>query len=704
MSLPLKHSLHGKMLLFLALPVMLIIAGMLSYSYLSSLEQAIAQAKLNLSQTADTIAARVNEETQLAVRTTQVMALAQQNGLFKNREASVELVRSVLKMNPSFVGASFGYEPNADNQDKAYINIPALKEGRFVNENGRFLPYWYRDFNDAEQLVLEPLVDMQTSLYYEGVRQQFLRDGNASTMITEPYVYEGRMLVEQSTPIIINGEFVGIATVDRALADITTFLQTIKRQSKIDVLLLSQQNKVIASTLHPSELITKAIIDTDYASLAKKLISQAQTRDVIAAHDPFDSEMFYFAKAQVNTGDWTVIVRRSEADIIGPIQAQFRPLLATAFASLLLVFLLFWHFINRTTKRINIAIDAVERLASGNLSIDVNKYMNKKDELGTMFKSFERLIKASKEIDQVCSAIAAGDFSKAVSQRSAHDSLSDSINLMSAKRHEAEQALLKQTIELQRTQKVLVEAEKMSSLGSLVSGVAHEVNTPLGVCVTATSHLREILIDTKNKVASGTLSKTQFSEFITEVDLSCDILLKNMQRAADLISSFKRVAVDQTSEELRNLHISSYFNEVLKSLHHTVKTIPVDITISATEPEPEVYSDPGALAQIFTNLVMNSIIHGFENGSQKGQISIHVEYSDNIYIHYKDNGGGMTNEVQKKVFDPFYTTNRGSGGSGLGMNVVYNLVVHRLKGQILVKQKESKGVYFFIQFPVSLPN
>lgn len=704
MSVPLKHSLYGKMLLYLALPVMLIITGMLSYSYLSSLDQATTQAKLNLSQTADTIAARVNEETQLAVRTTQVMALAQQNGLFGSREASVELVRSVLKMNPAFVGASFGYEPNADNQDNAYIDTPGLKEGRFVNENGRFLPYWYRDFNDAEQLLLEPLVDMESSLYYQGVRQQFLRDGNTSTMITEPYVYEGRMLVEQSTPIIINGEFVGIATVDRALADITTFLKTIKRQSKIDVLLLSQQNKVIASTLNPSELITKAIMDTDYASLAKKLKSRVHTTEVIAASDPFDFETYYFAQTQVNTGDWTVIVRRSEADIIGPIQAQFRPLLVTAFASLLLVFLLFWHFINRTTKRINIAIDAVERLANGDLSINVHKYMNKKDELGTMFKSFERLIKASKEIDQVCSAIAAGDFSKMVSKRSVHDSLSDSINLMSVKRHDAEQALVKQTIALQRTQQELVEAEKMSSLGSLVSGVAHEVNTPLGVCVTATSHLREMLIDTKNKVASGTLSKTQFSEFISEVDLSCDILLKNMQRAADLISSFKRVAVDQATEELRNLYISSYFNEVLKSLYHTVKATPVDISISATEPEPEVYSDPGALAQVFTNLVMNSIIHGFENGSQKGQISIHIEYSDNIYIHYMDNGCGMTNEVQKKVFDPFYTTNRAGGGSGLGMNIVYNLVVHRLKGQILVKQKESKGVYFFIQFPVSLPN
>ena len=160
MRLPLIHSLQGKMLLYLALPVMLIIASILSYWYSTSLNQAVTQAKLNLSQTADTIAAKVNEETQLAVRSTEIMALAQQNGLFGDREASLNFVRAVLKMNPSFVGASFGYEPNADNQDQAYINAPPLKEGVYVDQTGRVLPYWHRDFNDSERLLLEPLVDM----------------------------------------------------------------------------------------------------------------------------------------------------------------------------------------------------------------------------------------------------------------------------------------------------------------------------------------------------------------------------------------------------------------------------------------------------------------------------------------------------------------------------------------------------------------
>ena len=244
----------------------------------------------------------------------------------------------------------------------------------------------------------------------------------------------------------------------------------------------------------------------------------------------------------------------------------------------------------------------------------------------------------------------------------------------------------------------------MSSLGNLVSGVAHEVNTPLGVCVTATSHLRENLSELKLKIESGSLSKSEFSDFISDTDTSCDMLLKNMQRAADLISSFKRVAVDQTTEELRSLSVSMYFTEVLKSLYHSIKATPIQISIRTNEQEPEIYSDPGALAQIFTNLVMNSIIHGFENGTRQGLIDVYVDYGEQISIHYKDTGIGMSEESQKKVFDPFYTTNRTRGGSGLGMNIVYNLVVHRLKGQISVKSKEDAGVYFLIQFPANMPN
>lgn len=697
-------SLQGKMLLYLALPILLIIIGTVTYWYHTSLNHAITQAKHNLSQTADIIAAKVNEENQLAVRTAQMMALAQQNGMFRNRAHSLNFARSILQKNPSLVGVYFGYEPNADYLDQYYINISPLEEGAYVDEQGRFLPYWHRDINNTEQIVLEPLLDMETSLYYGGLREQYLQDNNQDVMITEPYEYEGRTLVEQTVPIIINDQFVGIAGVDRALADIQRFLINIKQQFKIDIILLSQRDNIITTTLEQSNLETRSISDTEYANLINSLRDTETDNRVLSAYDPIDEGKYFFDTSTIPVGNWTVVVRSSETNVIGPIQAQFRPLLGITIASSMLVLILFWYFMNRTANRINIAINALEDLADGKSSIQVKKYMDEQDELGRMFRSFNRLIQSNKDIDQVCSAIAAGDFSQTVRKRSEFDSLSDSINLMSKKRHEAEQALLNQAEELRKTQQELVEAEKMSSLGSLVSGVAHEVNTPLGVCVTAASHLRERLKEVNEKIESGTLSKTEFSDFMTETDTSCDMLLNNMQRAAELISSFKRVAVDQSTEELRNLKVSDYFHEVLKSLYHSIKATPIQVDITATENEPEIYSDPGALAQIFTNLVMNSMIHGFDNGNRGGNISISIEYGDQITIHYQDTGAGMPEEVQKKVFDPFYTTNRTRGGSGLGMHIVYNLVVHRLKGQITIKPKESDGVYFFIQFPTTLPN
>ena len=438
------HSLKGKMLIFLMFPIMLILLGTLTYWYYSSLNHAIAQAKQNLSQSADTIAAKVNEENQLAVRTSEMMALAQQNGMFGNRPASVNFVRSILEKTPSLVGASIGYEPNADNQDHQYVDLHPMNQVSYVGEDGRFLLYWHRDFEDLEKLVVEPLVDMETSLYYNGVQNLYLEQGITTAMVTEPYVYEGRMLVEYSTPIILNEKFAGISAVDRALVDIQTFLIDIKEQLQIDVILLSQRGNVITSTLENLDLETKAINETPYANLINQLRSPEFERTVLTETDPTDEQVYFFDSAGISVGDWVVVVRRSETDVIGPIQAQFRPLIGIAILCLLLVLTLFWYFMNRTSTRINIAINALENLANGNLSIQVDKYMDARDELGTMFKSFNRLIQASKEIDQVCSAIAAGDFSQTIAKRSEHDTLSDSINLMSLKRYEAEQTLLNQ--------------------------------------------------------------------------------------------------------------------------------------------------------------------------------------------------------------------------------------------------------------------
>ncbi len=257
--------------------------------------------------------------------------------------------------------------------------------------------------------------------------------------------------------------------------------------------------------------------------------------------------------------------------------------------------------------------------------------------------------------------------------------------------------IITQNEELKKTQKQLVESEKLSSLGGLVAGVAHEINTPIGICVTASSHLRKLSKDFLKKYKISKLTKTDFEDFLSNIDSGHDLILSNMEKASSLISSFKKVAVDRQSEELRKINFKSYLNELLLSLRYKIKKTKHKILIEGDDFSEVTY--PGIISQIFTNLILNSIIHGFEN-IEMGEININLaKLADQILITYTDNGCGIPKENIKKIFDPFFTTKRGRGGSGLGMNIVYNLVVSKLKGHIECKSSENEFTEFTIKLP-----
>lgn len=254
--------------------------------------------------------------------------------------------------------------------------------------------------------------------------------------------------------------------------------------------------------------------------------------------------------------------------------------------------------------------------------------------------------------------------------------------------------------EMQLLQNKYIKAERMASLGSLVSGVAHEVNTPLGVSVTLASHMQDETKQLSKNLKTGQLKRSALENYCSESSDNCQMLLANLQRAANLIHSFKQVAVDQSCEELRSFKISEYMQEVLLSLHHKLKKTQIEVKVEAPDNEIEVQTYPGALAQIMTNLVMNAFIHAFNNGQESGQILFSIEYEkDNVKLKVEDNGKGMEQDVCDKIFELFFTTKRGSGGSGLGMNIVYNLVVHRLLGTISCQSSIGKGSTFLLKFP-----
>lgn len=266
---------------------------------------------------------------------------------------------------------------------------------------------------------------------------------------------------------------------------------------------------------------------------------------------------------------------------------------------------------------------------------------------------------------------------------------------------ESNQELLSTLEKLHEFQGQLVETEKMASLGDLVAGIAHEVNTPIGLGVTASSLLADKLSEIKTAFEDKTLKSSQLKKFLTDSDENVSIIFRNLERAAKLISSFKKVAVDQSSAESRTFNVKGLLDEVLLTLSAKIKS--ANVTISVICPDDlDINSKPGPINQILINLILNSIYHAFE-GLDHGTIAINVmNLSDQLHINYSDDGIGIDNSMKAKIFDPFTTTKRGSGGSGLGMHLVYNLVTQALDGHIVLEDDIEHGVSFDITFPVEL--
>jgi signal transduction histidine kinase len=391
----------------------------------------------------------------------------------------------------------------------------------------------------------------------------------------------------------------------------------------------------------------------------------------------------------------------------------------TVFAVVLIISFSFLTFF--FTRRIRQLSDQIRHFSKESLGLE--EINQKGDEVAIIIQAFEQLRDSISSTIGRANEIASGHYNQQ-SHRSEQDQLGRALTDMNntlqtqaeqlreeqAKllelNNELEQRVTKRTQDLQtaletvqNAQKQLVEAEKMAALGGLVAGVAHEINTPIGVGVTASSMLDERVKAFAQLVDSGQLKKTDLNKFLDGIKEISNIILPNLNRAADLIRSFKQIAVDQTSLELREFNIKGYLEEILLSLRPKLKKTKHQLEIICPS-NLELYAHPGHFSQIITNLIMNSLAHAY-NEDDCGHLTIDVKSEQNrLYFHFHDDGKGIPKENISKIFDPFFTTARGKGGSGLGLSVIYNLVTQNMGGSIRCESEENQGTSFYFDIPL----
>lgn len=253
--------------------------------------------------------------------------------------------------------------------------------------------------------------------------------------------------------------------------------------------------------------------------------------------------------------------------------------------------------------------------------------------------------------------------------------------------------------QLRDTQQKLVESEKMASLGTLVAGIAHEINTPVGIGVTAASGFLDKTQDLAAKMKDNTMSKKDLMDYLNFMYKSSKLVLSNLQRTAELVKSFKQVSVDQSVEEKRSFGLAAYLKDIVNTIAPKFKGQDVKFMFDCPD-SIQLHSYPGAFAQIITNFMVNSSLHAFSE-SNAGTIKLSGSTTkSHVILTYEDNGKGMNAEIKEKVFDPFFTTNK-QHGTGLGMHIVYNLVTQKLHGTIELETAPGKGVKFIITLPKS---
>ena len=289
----------------------------------------------------------------------------------------------------------------------------------------------------------------------------------------------------------------------------------------------------------------------------------------------------------------------------------------------------------------------------------------------------------------------------------ARDGLENSLTELARQKANVESAhsdLSSVLVTLKQAQTNLITSEKMASLGSLVAGIAHELNTPIGNSLLTATALDDMVAEFERKYVGGGIKRSALESHLADTKLACGIMTSSLRRAADLITSFKQVAVDQTSDKRRRFDLNEVIRDTLATFHAQLKRANCETQVDCGT-TLVIDSYPGGVGQVLSNLINNALLHAFEGRSSATMaITAREIPGDQILLVFSDDGVGMPPKILHQVFDPFFTTKMGQGGSGLGMNIVYNIVTGMLGGSIEIESSPEKGTSVTIRIPRTAPN
>ena len=398
-AIPFSRSLAGRLLLVGVLPGSIVLGTLVALDARRKFDTLEEAAESDLLREAMFAAAQIGESNASAMKTAQYLADQQEAGLFGKRALTVDLLKAVLAGDPNITAAYVAYEPNADGND-ATAKSGDPKE--WMDAGGRFIPYPFRDWHNGDAIAVKPLVDFETSLYYDGVRKAFANEGKPETIVTEPYVYDGQLIVEQSHPIVIDGAFRGIGAVDRALESIEGVVRASARQIGADMYLVSSRGRFIVATTDrefgatagaksDSELRTHAVSESPLRDLVAPFVRQADANGFVQnSTDPRSGDELLAAAVRIEKGGWTLVCTKSRETVIAPIRTEVATSAMVFFGAVgLSAGLVAWIAVG-AGRRVRAAAVAADAIADGDLSREIES-SGARDEAGVLTESLRRM-------------------------------------------------------------------------------------------------------------------------------------------------------------------------------------------------------------------------------------------------------------------------------------------------------------------------